>query len=493
MKTLLKAKYVIGYDPQTENHSIITPGEVVFQDEQIIFIGKNYREEVDESMDLGEAIIAPGFVDLDCIGDFSHALIQSELNPQQKNDLQWSPDYFLNRRDEYMSTSEEEFKSLYAYIQAIKNGITTAMPITSVLYKKAGETYAETICAAEHARELGLRVYLSPSFISNKAVKTEDGLKLYSIEPEGESGLESAVRFCEEYHGKYNGLINACIVPERLEQVEPELLQKAKQYADYLNCPLRIHAAQSLFEYRYINTKYNQSPVEFLNQLGFLGRRTLLVHGIWTSGYSKLPPELKHDRDLKILADTGTTIVHCPVVQSTSGVVLESFGRFKRSGINMALASDTFPPDLIQNIRIGSILARHKDNDSPDNNFSEFYKAATINAANAIGRSDLGRLQVGAKADIIVIDLSKLEVGPINDPIRTMALSCTGRDVIHSIINGKFVMRDRKLAASELEEKIPELQQRAQAYFDKFKFGYLDRSDNLERESEIFTPSFPIK
>lgn len=485
MKTKVTGKYVIGFDGNT--HVVFEDGEVVYENDKILFVGHDYPGEVDAHIDGGNAIVSPGFVDLDPIGDFSHALVQSELTGDLKNQLSWSEAYFDERRGETMTLEEEAFKSVYAYSQIIRNGITTAMPITSVLYKKAAETYEETVIAAHNAARLGLRVYLGPSYVSAKTVLDKDGCtKIKWIEDEGRAGLDDAVRFAKTFNGAYGGLINAVFTPERVELITEDVLRDSKRYADEFNCPVRIHAAQTPFEYNLMQSLHKKSTIAYLNDIGFLGENAMIVHAIFASGYSKL--EDKSDNDLDILRDTKTTVVHCPVVQAQSGQVLESFGRYVRKGIRMALATDTFPCDMIENIRIGSFLARNKDNDKPENNFSVFYDAATIGAANALGRNDLGRLCVGAKADIIIIDMSGFHIGPLDDPIRTLGLSACGTDVVTSIINGRFVMKDRVIPGLD----IPELQRQGQRYFDKFKHGYLDRSDNIEKADKIFKPSYKM-
>ena len=99
-----------------------------------------------------------------------------------------------------MTPEEEAFKSLYAYSQLLSHGITTAMPITCTYYKKAADTYEEIAAAAEHAKHLGIRTYLGPSYISAMHVydKTTGKLDIRFMEEEGWKGLERAERFAQD-------------------------------------------------------------------------------------------------------------------------------------------------------------------------------------------------------------------------------------------------------------------------------------------------------
>mgnify|MGYP000904960529 CR=1 FL=1 len=72
----------------------------------------------------------------------------------------------------------------------------------------------------------------------------------------------------------------------------------------------------------------------------------------------------------------------------------------------------------------------------PMTDAADFFNAATLNGAKALGRTDIGVLQAGAKADIIVVDLDDLAVGPVEDPVRTLVVSCVGNNVTHAVING---------------------------------------------------------
>lgn len=184
------------------------------------------------------------------------------------------------------------------------------------------------------------------------------------------------------------------------------------------------------------------TPLEWLKSIGFLGKRALLPHGIYITGHSQVA---RAGDDVGILAQSGATLIHCPLVGSRYGGAMESFARLKRAGIRIGLGTDTFPPDMVENMRLGISLCRAVDQSVTAVSAADFYDAATVHAADAIGRPDLGRLAVGAKADMTLFDLSDFAIGQVIDPIQTMMLSGTGRDFKTAIINGRVVMRDRQL------------------------------------------------
>jgi cytosine/adenosine deaminase-related metal-dependent hydrolase len=223
-----------------------------------------------------------------------------------------------------------------------------------------------------------------------------------------------------------------------------------------------------------------------LYDLGFLGPKTGIPHAHFIAGFSEA--QSGEGDDIALLTETNTTVIHCPLIIGRHSSALESFAKYKRAGINLALGTDTFPPDMFQNIRTGSMLSRLIEKEVEDSSYADLFRAATIGGANFLGREDLGRLTTGAKADIIAIDLDGFHMGVIDDPIRTMIASGSGRDVKLSIINGRIVMKDRVIPNLDLEE----IKSKGQKYFNKMKKGYLERDYQQLPENELLPSSFKI-
>ena len=172
-------------------------------------------------------------IDLDALADIDHAILDTWNPPHLDLGLQWSEDYFQHRRHDVFTLEEELFKRHYALVQLILNGITTAMPIGAETYKGWCESYAEFAGVAQIAGELGLRMYLGPSYRSGINVVRADGSRTVLWEKErGEHGLDDAIRFVRDFDGAYGGLIRGALLPCRIETVTPELLRRTKKAAD---------------------------------------------------------------------------------------------------------------------------------------------------------------------------------------------------------------------------------------------------------------------
>lgn len=482
MTTCIKGKYVIGFDGA--DHEIIIDGEVVYEGDTIVYVGKHYEGRVDRTKDIGNGVVMPGFIDLNALGDIDHDILHTEAFQDVRGSLNPSEAYFEKGTHELMTEKEEAFKSLFAYVQLILNGVTTAMPITSTYYKKWADTYAEEEWGVHHAGKLGLRLYTSPSYQCGLNVVCPDGsMRVRYQKEEGEKGLERAVEFIRKYDGAYGGLIRGALLPERIETQTEKNLVDTQKYARELNCPVKLHAAQGMFEYRLIMEQTGKSPLEYLDSIGFLGENVGIPHCYIARGTKWVQD--KGD-DLEILARTKTTAIYCPVIIGRSGRYLDSFPGYQKRGINVAIGTDTFPPDFFQNVRTASMFSQMAEDRAEGSCFGDIYRAVTLGGAKYLGREDLGRLCKGAKADLIVVDLDDFSMGAVDDPIRTIFMCGSGRDVKMSVIGGRTVMEDRQLEGIDLDA----LKKEGQRYYDKMKLGYMERDYKQLPKEQLFRPSF---
>lgn len=484
MKTRLTGRFVIGF--VGGDHVIYPGGEVIYEGETIAFVGHGYPGPVDVSHDYGDAVISPGFIDLDALADIDHAILDTWLAPEQQRGQQWSEEYFHAERRETFSFADEVFKRRYALVQLILNGITTAMPIAAETYRAWAETYEEFAATADLAADLGLRMYLGPSYRGGVTVTRADGAPdVLWNEARGEAGLRDAVRFIRDFDGAHGGLIRGALLPARIETNTLDVLRRTRAYSDELACPVRLHAAQGTREVAFLRAWYGKRPLELLDEIGFLGPRTLIPHAT-TLGTDAAGAAAA--RDLDRLRAHQASVIHCPLISIRHGEILDSFDRYRQLGINIALGTDTFPPDMIRVMDYGSNLGKHAAGNQAASSAADLFRAATLGGARALGRDDLGRLAPGAKADITVVDLGELRSGPIDDPIRTMLYNTNGRQVRTVIINGRTVMADGRIPG--IDEAA--MRERAQQYFEAYKRAYTARDYRRRAPDDLFPPSFTV-
>jgi len=220
-----------------------------------------------------------------------------------------------------------------------------------------------------------------------------------------------------------------------------------------------------------------------LIDLDLLGPRLLIPHAI-VLDTDKRPDQ--SESELEILARSGSPVIHCPLIFARVGQALNSFKRYQAAGINFALGSDTFPPDMIRVMETGVNAGNWVDGGAEAHQAADMYRAATLGGAQALGRDDLGRLEAGAKADITIIDLSDYRLGPIDDPIRTLVMMGNGRNVRDVIVDGRTIVDNGQIPG--LDQEWMRLQ--AQAYFEKMRAAYPERDYKKRPETALFPPSF---
>ncbi len=191
MRTSLKASFVVGFNGAS--HELWRDAEVVFAGNRIEFVGRDFPGHVERTVDYGQALIGPGLIDLDALGNLDSGVLGMDNGDRREMGRLRSEDYLHQGSRESYTPDEEAFKVRYAFTQLIRNGITTALPITSMYYRQWAETYDEFARVAAIAGELGIRTYLGPCYMSGMTyVRRDRALDQFWDEPRGLAGLAQA-------------------------------------------------------------------------------------------------------------------------------------------------------------------------------------------------------------------------------------------------------------------------------------------------------------
>ncbi|MDS7594584.1 amidohydrolase family protein [Agrobacterium tumefaciens] len=472
---LLKARFVIADGPK--GRRLVENGEVVIEADRVIWIGSGFEGEVSARYDMGDALIGPGFVDLDALSDLDTTVLGMDNQPGWKKGRVWPTDYAARAREMY--TQEElAFQKRYAFAQLLLNGITSALPIASLFYRAWGETVAEFEAAASATGDLGLRVWLGPAYRSGGVILDESGtMQPVFDEERGLKELADAAAFAKRVHGTAGGLISGMFAPDRVETCTEALLRQTFAHADAMDLPVRLHMAQGEMELQTVRRLHGMTAPQWLDGLGLLSSRLIAPHATVAT-----------DADLVLYAANGVTVAHCPLVSARHGSSLRSFSRLKAMGIRIGMGTDTAPPDMVLNMSVGLMANRIAEGRGDAASAAEFYDAATIAGADALKRPDIGRLAPGTKADIAVFDIADRMIAPRIDPVQTLVYGATGRVTRATIVDGRISMRDGQVAGIDLDAA----RTQAQAQFDGLVARYPERTFGHPPVETIFPPSYPL-
>ena len=295
------------------------------------------------------------------------------------------------------------------------------------------------------------------------------------------------VEFIKQYHGAHNGRIQGILNPAQAETCEPSLLKETAAAAKELDVPIHIHAGGNTREFLHILNTYRKPIVEYLAGTGILGPRTTLGHMAITGGHSRI--DYPRGDELKLIAESGATVGHCPHKCAKMAFAMESFDQYLAAGIKIGLGTDTYPLDIIAEMRYASLISRLVDRNASGARPSDVFNAATVGGADALGRKDLGRLAPGAKADVVIVNLRTTRYAPWRDPINALVEYGSGADVETVIVDGEVVIENGHSTRIDEDELFAQANTGAQRAWD----GWAARDWNGRTTEDIIPPAFPTR
>ena len=480
----ISARYILGFDGA--RHTLIEDGEVVFDGDSIVFVGRNYAGPVDEERDYGQSLVMPGLIDLDALADIDHLILDSWPSPDVAAGHLWSDDYFARRRRDVFTPAERAAVREFALAQLALHGITTYMPIASEIHSSWAEGFDELVDMAETSRRIGLRGYLGPAYRSGVHVTTAAGDRdVHFDEALGLAGLRDAERFLDHAAGLADPLVTGVLLPCRIETLSEDLMRETARIAGERDALVRLHCLQSPLEDGLLQRSAGRTVLELLESTGLFGTRLLIPHGVVID--AKDPAASAPGGPLHTLARHGVSIVHCPLTSFRYQKQLVSFDRFREAGLNLCLGTDSFPPDLVRGMDVGMHLTRMVEGRSDAGTLGDYFDAATLGGARALGRADLGKLAPGMQADITVVSLGNFGDGVIEDPLRTLVLNGTARQVTDTFVAGRPVVVGGALPGVDLDA----LRAEGQRLFDRMREAYSERDVQRREADELFPPAYP--
>lgn len=432
MRTLIQGGWVVGFDGRA--HELLRDGAVVYEDDRIVHVGFGFDGQVDRTIDATGKLVMPGLVNchLHLGSNATHTFFLDETRADYLGSNFYA--YAVGKRGagdprEHDRTDVEQLYGLWA---AIRGGATTVIDVGT----RNGPEVAKL------AGEIGARVYIGPPFRSYTYAYDERGqLQWDPDERSGEAGLERALDFARDHDGTHNGRVRCLLYPAQLDTCSVDLLKATRRAADESGLGITLHTAMNMIEFQKMLREHRLTPLQLLHEIGFLGPDVLLGHCVFHAHHSWA--HYPYVDDLKLLADSGASVAHAPYKYAKMGVMLESLDRYRKLGINVALGTDTFPQDLISEMRLAGLMARFADGSFRAGKARDVFDAATLGGARALGRDDLGRLAPGTKADIVVVDLQGMHYGAVRDPIKSLVECGSASDVDTIVVDGRTLLEDR--------------------------------------------------
>ena len=454
--TIVRGRQVVCRITGRDSAEVVADGAVAVQDGAIAEVGRYDdllgRYQPDEVIGSSRHVVIPGLI---------NAHHHVGLTPFQLGSLDMPLETWIVARwalrevDPYLDT-------LWCAIQMIESGITTVqhnhmaarLPPEVGLYEAAGQ-----VLDAYEAS--GMRVAFSIFTRDQNHLVYEDDERFLSTLPSQLAErarerislrpvpLEEYLSATAELHARRSGpRTNIFVSPHNVHWCSDEMLVAMSDLARRLNTGFHVHLQETIYQRMYGTRHWNKTPLAHLAELGTLGPEVSCAHGVWLS-----------ESDLGILAETGTAICTNPSsnLRLKSGVA--PVNRLLERGINVALGIDEAgindDNDILQEMRVAQKIHREPGVSSPHPTSHDIFRLATSNAARVTFFDDVGTIERGKRADLVLIDMERIEepyLHPDTDVVDALVYRGKGLDVDTVMVDGEILLRDKKFLKADKAE-----------------------------------------
>ena len=434
---MAEGRYVITMD---KRRRIISDGCVVYDGDKIVDVGKTdvmkekYRN-IEEKFGGRHSVVLPGLINTHMhleLSFFRGLWDGISLSRLKRNIAEVVP---------HMTVEDIYTGSMLSLVDLVKNGVTTTIHI-SLHADKAAEAMSQlgtrgVVCTAMQDREIGERE--APPRSTDEVLKEN-------------------IDLIEKWNGAAQGRIKAWFGPYTELLTTPELLRRTDELADKYQTGIHAHLAETYESQMFIQGICGKRVYEYVHDTGMLGPNVLAAHSCWLS-----------ENEIELIKKTGTNIAYCPCVESMISDGIAPTVRLLSEGVNVSLAIDANcnnqTSDLFREARFASLL--HKNLPPLVSEVipaEQALELITVNPAKALlWEKEIGSLEAGKKADLILVDIKKPYFMPVLDKPRATVVSNliyagSGNDVNTVIIDGKTIVKNKVIQTLNENEIIEKFQ-----------------------------------
>jgi cytosine/adenosine deaminase-related metal-dependent hydrolase len=423
------AAWVIAWDEAAARHVYRRDADVVFSGGTIVQVGGRHNGRVEREIDGSARLVMPGLIDVHCHP--SGSAIFRGMTEEFGNPRLFYSSRHVFRQSFVTDADAQRACARFTLAELLAGGVTTIVDLSHA-YPGWLVTLAES----------GMRACVAPMYRSAEwYTDTGQETQYRWAKDDGRADFAEAIEVMQLAERHPCGRFTAMVSPAQVDTCSEALLRDSIALAKRSDRPLHVHAAQSYAEFQGMTRRHpGVTPLEFLDRLGVLSERTLLGHAVFTDEHPWLHWPTR--RDVELIRRSGSSVAHCPTVFARDGSLLHDLGRYLRAGINVGMGTDTHPHNLLEEMRNAEIFARLAAGPTHAMSTADIFACATTGGARVLGRDDLGRLAVGARADLVLVDLEHPAMQPLYDPLRSLVHAAAERPIRDVFIDGAQVVAD---------------------------------------------------
>ena len=441
MITMIEHGWVVPVDGRKAQ---IEDGAVVFENDRIVAVGPHSeiaaRFQADQTVNARGKAVMPGFIN-------THIHMIGGLNKGLTEDLSGvsgglfriaMPLHYV-----YAQAPEVYWLASMHALELVRTGTTTA--------NEMGKFEREV---AKVVRDVGLRAVMAENIRDSAVVDVRPGVVERTFVPaDAQHCIDAALAFIEEWHGKADGRITCRFGPNAPDTCAESTLVRVKELADKRGFGLHTHLAQVPGEREYVMKAQGRSPVKYLTDLGYLNPSLIAAHCVFMS-----------EEDAEMFAASGAHMSHTAYLVGKRGYFPPMKTLYEKKA-SIALGSDWLSNDMFKIMRAAILLARQQAGSVAVVDGPKALEMATMGGARALGMEhEIGSLEPGKKADVVLLDLETPWVNPIRPAqlVSNIVYNANGSDVTDVWIDGREVVANRKAVQVDSAEALRQCQATAE-------------------------------
>ena len=425
------ARYLLTIDPQRR---IIQDGSILVDGNRITRVGKAAEladVSADRVIDARQMVVTPGFVNGHMHISYAHCV--RGIFP----DDQGSPLKHVFALQNAMTEEEEYHTTLLGLVELVRNG--------NVCFLDPGSTKFPDACLQAY-QDAGIRVVIGECVID------QDSPLALPRYPTGEA-IARTKAYVAKWDGRLDGRMRAWAMPFSAETCSADLIRASKRIADETGTGLTLHhnsGGQARKDYQ---AKHGTTPTEYLEKIGALGPNVVLAHALGID-----------DGEIDCIARTGAAVAMCPSTAAKGGRGVGEHGRMPEllaKGVRIALGCDSPNNsnylDLVRGMNMAAVQYKDARQDMRQIPAETALEMATLLGAKALGATEIGSIEPGKKADLVLFDTQRPEWQALFNPVNNLVYNADGRSIHTVIIDGRVVVdayQQRFVDESQLFSKV---------------------------------------
>ncbi len=401
---------------QDRKRRLIERGALVIEGDLIKAVGttktveKEFGQKAKKIFDAKECLVMPGLIN-------THTHLAMSLLRGYADDMDLQKWWFnkIHPAESRFSRKEVLWGSLLSMVEMIESGTTCFV-----------DFYYFEDEVAKAAKKMGLRGILGSGVLDMPTFAFKNSSQALKDCP-SRTVLEG------------QSLVEGAIAPHMMQTTSLRTYKRCRQMADKKGWLLTTHLLETKEEISFCFKKYQKRPLEVMFENGILTPKTILAHVCWPS-----------KKEISLLARSGASVSHCPASNMKLASGTMPLPAMQKKGVNISLGTDGSCSnnnlDMFEEMKIAALIHKSHWSDPTVAIAQTALDMATINGARALGKEkELGSLEPGKKADIIILSFEKAHLLPLHHAVSHLVYSAKGSDVETVIVDGKIIMEKRKI------------------------------------------------